>query len=143
MKEHCMSPRMLPLATLSRRPPARSKRTAYSSKPAERTGDASSRDLRVGHEHRLQLVGEDCLVRAVPGMSDEFTSSGWGPPFRTSARMSGMSGRAFTRPTTNRTSRVYIWAFGDALVRQAEARVRIEATLGQGLTPLHCPVVPR
>ena len=30
---------MLPLATLSRRPPARSKRTAYSSKPAERTGD--------------------------------------------------------------------------------------------------------
>jgi len=55
--------------------------------------------------------------------------------------MSGMSGRAFTRPTTNRTSRVYIWAFGDALVRQAEARVRIEATLGQGLTPLHCPVV--
>jgi hypothetical protein len=34
------------------------------------------------------------------------------------------------------------WGFGEALVREAEVHLVIEALLGPGLTPRHCPVVP-
>src|SRR5882724_2942985 len=99
---------------------------------------------RIWQEGAALVVGEDGapLLRA-----DVEPAGDWWPGARCPLANFEAMRAVFALPVLGRRAdgryvcSRFDWAFGDALVRQAEARVCIEVPLGQGLTPRRCPIV--